>query len=125
MDKKNKRVYLSNTKEERAININQFFTLYVDFSKNNTEMKSTITTPDELTTLRIEGSSGTYKIFSSFRPMESPAFVDAVDRKYNLAEIKNLSGGKGYFLVHLNREQQETIQEDLNAILCDSVPCLL
>ena len=54
-------------------------------------MKSTITTPDELTTLRIEGSSGTYKIFSSFRPMESPAFVDAVDRKYNLAEIKNLS----------------------------------
>ena len=72
-----------------------------------------------------EGSSGTYKIFSSFRPMESPAFVDAVDRKYNLAEIKNLSGGKGYFLVHLNREQQETIQEDLNAILCDSVPCLL
>lgn len=53
-------------------------------------MKSTITTPDELTTLRIEGSSGTYKIFSSFRPMESPAFVDAVDRKYNLAEIKNL-----------------------------------
>lgn len=35
-------------------------------------MKSTITTPDELTTLRIEGSSGTYKIFSSFRPMESP-----------------------------------------------------
>ena len=31
-------------------------------------------------------------------PMESPAFVDAVDRKYNLAEIKNLSGGKGYFL---------------------------
>ena len=29
-------------------------------------MKSTITTPDELTTLRIEGSSGTYKIFSSF-----------------------------------------------------------
>ena len=62
-------------------------------------MKSTITTPDELTTLRIEGSSGTYKIFSSFRPMESPAFVDAVDRKYNLAEIKNLSGGKGYFLV--------------------------
>lgn len=88
-------------------------------------MKATITTPDELTTLRIEGSSGTYKIFSSFRPMESPAFVDAVDRKYNLAEIKNLSGGKGYFLVHLNREQQETIQEDLNAILCDSVPCLL
>ena len=80
-------------------------------------MKSTITTPDELTTLRIEGSS--------FRPMESPAFVDAVDRKYNLAEIKNLSGGKGYFLVHLNREQQETIQEDLSAILCDSVPCLL
>ena len=77
-------------------------------------MKSTITTPDELTTLRIEGSSGTYKIF-----------VDAVDRKYNLAEIKNLSGGKGYFLVHLNREQQETIQEDLNAILCDSVPSLL
>ena len=67
-------------------------------------MKSTITTPDELTTLRIEGSSGTYKIFSSFRPMESPAFVDAVDRKYNLAEIKNLSGGKGYFLVHLNRD---------------------
>lgn len=61
MDKKNKRVYLSNTKEERAININQFFTLYVDFSKNNTAMKSTITTPDELTTLRIEGSSGTYK----------------------------------------------------------------
>ena len=58
MDKKNKRVYLSNTKEERAININQFFTLYVDFSKNNTAMKSTITTPDELTTLRIEGSSG-------------------------------------------------------------------
>lgn len=51
MDKKNKRVYLSNTKEERAININQFFTLYVDFSKNNTAMKSTITTPDELTTL--------------------------------------------------------------------------
>ena len=88
-------------------------------------MKSTITTPDELTTLRIEGSSGTYKIFSSFRPMESPAVVDAVDRKYNLAEIKNLSGGKGYFLVHLNREQQETIQEDLSAILCDSVPCLL
>lgn len=60
-------------------------------------MKSTITTPDELTTLRIEGSSGTYKIFSSFRPMESPAFVDAVDRKYNLAEIKNLSGGKRLF----------------------------
>ena len=88
-------------------------------------MKSTITTPDELTTLRIEGSSGTYKIFSSLRPMESPAFVDAVDRKYNLAEIKNLSGGTGYFLVHLNREQQETIQEDLSAILCDSVPCLL
>ncbi|WP_373123408.1 hypothetical protein [Bacteroides caccae] len=88
-------------------------------------MKSTITTPDELTTLRIEGSSGTYKIFSSFRPMESPAFVDAVDRKYNLTEIKNLSGGKGYFLVHLNREQQETIQEDLNAILCDSVAYLL
>ena len=57
--------------------------------------------------------------------MESPAFVDAVDRKYNLAEIKNISGGKGYFLVHLNREQQETIQEDLNAILCDSVPSLL
>lgn len=53
-------------------------------------MKSTITTPDKLTTLQIEGSSGTYKIFSSFRPMESPAFVDAVDRKYNLAEIKNL-----------------------------------
>lgn len=121
MDKKNKRVYLSNTKEERAININQFFTLYVDFSKNNTAMKSTITTPDELTTLRIEGSSGTYKIFSSFRPMESPA----MDRKYNLAEIKNLSDGKGYFLVHLNKKQQETIQEDLNAILCDSVPCLL
>ena len=119
MDKKNKRVYLSNTKEERAININQFFTLYVDFSKNNTAMKSTITT------LRIEGSSGTYKIFSSFRPMESPAFVDAMDRKYNLAEIKNLSDGKGYFLVHLNKKQQETIQEDLNAILCDSVPCLL
>lgn len=125
MDKKNKRVYLSNTKEERAININQFFTLYVDFSKNNTAMKSTITTPDELTTLRIEGSSGTYKIFSSFRPMESPAFVDAMDRKYNLVEIKNLSDGKGYFLVHLNKKQQETIQEDLNAILCDSVPCLL
>ena len=83
---------------------------------NNIRMKSTITTPDELTTLRIEGSSGTYKIFSSFRPMESPAFVDAVDRKYNLAEIKNLSGGKGYFLVHLNKKQQETIQEDLNAV---------
>ena len=96
-----------------------------NLTNNNKEMKSTITTPDELTTLRIEGSSGTYKIFSSFRPMESPAFVDAVDRKYNLAEIKNLSGGKGYFLVHLNREQQKTIQEDLNAILCDSVPCLL
>lgn len=62
-------------------------------------MKVTIITPDELTTLRIEGSSGTYKIFSSFRPMESPAFVDAIDRKYNLAEIKNLSDGKGYFLV--------------------------
>lgn len=29
---------------------------------NNIRMKSTITTPDELTTLRIEGSSGTYKI---------------------------------------------------------------
>lgn len=85
-------------------------------------MKLTITTPDELTTLRIEGSSGTYKIFSNFRPMESPAFVDAIDRKYNLVEINNLSGGKGYFLVHLNSEQQETIQEDLNTILCNSMP---
>ena len=118
-------MYLSNMKEERTIDRNQIFTLHVDFSKNDTVMKSTITTPDELTTLRIEGSSGTYKIFSSFRPMASPAFVDAVDRKYNLVEIKNLSDGKGYFLVHLNREQQKTIQEDLCAILCDSVPCLL
>lgn len=88
-------------------------------------MKATITTPDELTWLRIEGRSGTYKIFSSFRPMEFPAFVDAVDRKYNLTEIKNLSGGKGYFLVHLKRAQQSTIYEDLNAILCESVPSLL
>lgn len=39
-------------------------------------MKATITTPDELTTLRIEGSRGTYKIFSSFRPMKFPAFVE-------------------------------------------------
>ena len=84
-------------------------------------MKVTIITPDELTTLRIEGSSGTYKIFSSFRPMESPAFVDAIDRKYNLAEIKNLSDGKGYFLVHLNREQQKTIQGDLTLSFANSV----
>lgn len=35
-------------------------------------MKSTITTPDELTTLRIEGSSGTYKIFSRFPPHGIP-----------------------------------------------------
>ena len=72
-------------------------------------MKVTIITPDELTTLRIEGSSGTYKIFSSFRPMESPAFVDAIDRKYNLAEIKNLSDGKGYFLVHLQEKTKDSL----------------
>ena len=77
-------------------------------------MKATITTPDELTILQIEGSNGTYKIFSSFRPMESPAFVD----------IKNLSNGKGYFLVHLNKQQQETIIEDLSAILYESVTCV-
>lgn len=86
-------------------------------------MKATITTPDELTILQIEGSNGTYKIFSSFRPTESPTFVDAIEQKYNLMEIKNLSNGKGYFLVHLNKQQQETIIEDLNAILYEIVTC--
>ena len=53
-------------------------------------MKATITTPDELTILQIEGSNGTYKIFSSFRPTESPTFVDAIEQKYNKSDMSHL-----------------------------------
>lgn len=84
-------------------------------------MKATIKSPDELTTIRIEGNAGTYKIFTSFRPTEAPAFVDAVEKNYRLVEIKNVAGGKGYFLIHCKKEKQENILEDLTAILYDNV----
>lgn len=83
-------------------------------------MVATITSPDSSVKIRIKGGSGNYKIYTSFQPMQKPGFVESLERKYNLVEIKNLQEGKGYFVIQCKKSQQETILEDIEELLYEN-----
>ena len=76
-----------------------------------------ISNQSNTTTILLSGRLCAYRVHCPFVPLEQPEFVDALNRTYDMDQIKKTSDGGCTIYFGVTKDQEETLVEAVDDLL--------